>query len=102
MLNTTLNQIRLNEELRDYDREIARAEKIRLAEELYWEWRMTFEDELENDVEVEEFYLELDELDRILSDVKYGLATVEDMIYFLKGHNGCTFLLDRKVLRDYE
>lgn len=100
MLSTTLNQIRLNEHLREYDRDMERAERIRDAEELYWEFRGTFEDELENENEIEEFYEILDGLGRILSEVRAGESTIKDMVEFLlDGDN--PFRLPHRLVMSY-
>lgn len=99
MLKTTLNQQALARHFREYDADMIIAERISEAEELYWKWRNAFEEELENDDEIEEFYLELDEMDNILSAVKSGFATVKDMAEFLlSGDN--SFRMDREV-REY-
>ena len=45
MLQTTLNEIKLAEHLRDYDRAIERAEMLRTVDDLYWAWRLEFEDD---------------------------------------------------------
>lgn len=100
MLQTTLNEIKLAEHLRDYDRGIERAEMLRTVNDLYWAWRLEFEDDLETDAEIEEFYLNLDELDQIVSNIECGMSTLDEMISFLRG-NGCSFILSKEVINQY-
>lgn len=67
----------LNEYLREYSRRYEeRADEIEYAEKLYWEWRVDWEDEEEDDEPRRT-------LEIILSSVRNGEAEVQDMIEYL-------------------